>query len=359
MRFMSYIYTVRRKPKDGKVLPPEFKGKVKLDSNKNWIKKEKAPRKTYPQDWHLYNKYQTNEKLMFYKILDEVVRFLNIDEKYGHVGRPYHLMSDMIKACCVKVFCGLSSRRVISELKLFQKLGYIKHVPHYNSLVNYFNDSEMEKHLTNLYGTLTFPLRNIERVFTVDSTGLSISGKTDWATVRLEDSKQYDHKIWKKLHVIVGVATKIIAFATITKGYANDSPEFITLLDGASKNFHISEVSADSAYLSRKNVDHVCKLGGVPYIMLKSNTTGKARGSYNFMRMCKFSKENPEEFGKHYHKRSNSETTFSMFKRKFSDRLRNKKNQAQRNELLCLVVCHNISVLVEAFFELDLDLNWN
>lgn len=56
----------------------------------------------------------------------------------------------------------------------------------------------------------------------------------------------------------------------------------------------------------------------------------------------------------HYHKRSNVESSFSMMKRKFLPYVRSKDVKAQFNEMLCKVVCHNLGVLVNAIFELDL-----
>lgn len=56
----------------------------------------------------------------------------------------------------------------------------------------------------------------------------------------------------------------------------------------------------------------------------------------------------------HYHKRSNVESTFSMIKAKFGERLRSKTRRAQINEALCKVVCHNICSLIQAMHELNL-----
>jgi len=47
-------------------------------------------------------------------------------------------------------------------------------------------------------------------------------------------------------------------------------------------------------------------------------------------------------FYKHYHKRSNVESTFSMIKKKFGSSVRAKTSVAQVNEVLCKVLCHNI-----------------
>lgn len=48
---------------------------------------------------------------------------------------------------------------------------------------------------------------------------------------------------------------------------------------------------------------------------------------------------------RHFHKRSNVESTFTMIKAKFGDSLRNKTERAQINEALFKVLCHNICCL--------------
>ena len=57
---------------------------------------------------------------------------------------------------------------------------------------------------------------------------------------------------------------------------------------------------------------------------------------------------------RHYHKRSNVESTFSMIKAKFGDSLRSKTERAQINEAICKVLCHNICCLIQSMYELGL-----
>jgi hypothetical protein len=45
----------------------------------------------------------------------------------------------------------------------------------------------------------------------------------------------------------------------------------------------------------------------------------------------------------HYHKRSNVESTFSAIKRKFGDSVMSKTDAAMANEVLCKVLCHNLT----------------
>ena len=94
-------------------------------------------------------------------------------------------------------------------------------------------------------------------------------------------------------------------------------------------------------------------IGAVPYIPFKSNTTGE--GPELWRQMYHYFQFNREDFLKHYHKRSNVETAFSMIKAKFGNALRSKTDTAQTNEVLCKVLCHNLCVLVQAIYELDIE----
>ncbi len=62
-----------------------------------------------------------------------------------------------------------------------------------------------------------------------------------------------------------------------------------------------------------------------------------------------------DEFLRHYHRRSNVETTFHMIKSKFGSRIRSKTPIAQTNEVLAKVLCHNLCVLVQSAYELGIE----
>src|SRR5438128_249973 len=61
---------------------------------------------------------------------------------------------------------------------------------------------------------------------------------------------------------------------------------------------------------------------------------------------------NREDYLKHYHKRSNVESTFSMIEAKFGDSPRSKTDRAMADEALCTVLCHNICCLIQSIYEL-------
>jgi len=63
---------------------------------------------------------------------------------------------------------------------------------------------------------------------------------------------------------------------------------------------------------------------------------------------------NNEEFLQHYHKRSNIEATNHMIKSKFGDCVRSKDWVAQVNEVLCKIICHNISCVIMEMFTMNI-----
>ena len=121
-------------------------------------------------------------------------------------------------------------------------------------------------------------------------------------------------------------------------------------------HFPVKEVSADKAYLSHKNLAAVQAVGATPFVPFKSNTVEPEAGySTAWAQMYHYFMGNREKFLEHYHKRSNIETAYSMIKGKFGGAPRSKSDAGQINEVLCKVLCHNISVLVQATHALGID----
>ena len=59
-----------------------------------------------------------------------------------------------------------------------------------------------------------------------------------------------------------------------------------------------------------------------------------------------------EDYLRHYHQRSNVKTAFSMIKTKFGASVRAKTPTAQVNEVLTKILCHNITAVIRAHYEL-------
>jgi len=153
--------------------------------------------------------------------------------------------------------------------------------------------------------------------------------------------KEEDRRMWIKVHLMCGVKTNVVTAVEVSDKFAGDSPFFKGLVDTTAENFVMQEVSADKAYLSADNLQTVVDHNAMPFIPFKSNsTTGGRKHSYLWKRMFHYYSYNQSHFMASYHKRSNVETTFSMIKAKFGDRLRSKTTTAQINEALakCLLI---------------------
>jgi transposase len=157
---------------------------------------------------------------------------------------------------------------------------------------------------------------------------------------------------WLKVHIVIGVKTNIVTDVIITDEYKADSPQFKKLMLNTSKYFNIEEVSADLGYSSRKNYEVVDKLGGRAYIPFKKNATGKAKGSALWNKAFHYFQLHRDEFDRHYHKRSNVESTFGAIKKKFGECLKSKNRIAQENEMLCKIISYNITILIKSMIEM-------
>ncbi len=315
---------------------------------------------TYPyRNWPLYNQAMTREKFIVFKLISDAVNFMQIPYCYKGNGRPHLDNADMLKACVYKVFCNSSSRRSIPELQIAKALGYLNNVPAFNMMTLYMRRNYMTPYFEQLYKVLAMPMISVENNFAADSTGFSTFAKKRWFDVRLD---QVAKREYVKLHIMSGVATKIITSAIVTKGHANDAPFFEQLTKETAEKFKMRQVAADAGYLSKRNCAVAEEVGAMPFILPKSNTKmfriGHGRDAMAWRNMIRLFRSNDPYFMEQYHKRSNVESAFSMMKRKFMPFIRAKNFVGQKNELLAKVACHNASILCNAIFALNLDIDF-
>jgi transposase len=322
--------------------------KTEIDTPQGKVVKEK--RLYRPQAWREYTKAQTNEVKMFDDLLSDLVE--SIEEPAQDRGRPRVPLKEAVFCAVQKVYSQLSSRRAASLYKGAQDREQIGKAPNYN-VINYaLNRADLTPILHELITLSALPLKAVESDFAIDSSGYRTDSFTQYCNEKY--SLERHHK-WIKAHICTGVKTNCITAAEITDENGGDSPQFAPLVaTTAQGGFNVQEVSADKAYSSRDNYAAVDKVGGRAFIPFKTNATGKSKGSLLWHKMFLYFQLNQDEFYEHYHKRSNVETTNSMVKAKFGDRIRSKNSVAQENELLCKFIAHNIVVLIHESFELGI-----
>lgn len=340
---------VMRRKKCKHIWAVEFYLKQQIDEEGK-VTQTKGVKITYAQKWKAYDKSQTNEKLIFMRLLKDLTGF--VEQPDYKFGRPKLPISELTFNAVMKVYSTFSLRRFMSDSKIAREMKLIDNVPCYASVGHFLQREDMTEILTGLITLSSLPLKEVETDFSVDASGFSTSRFARWFDKKWGKEKKY--RIWLKANVISGVKTNIITGVKITEGEVHDSPSLPYLVEQTAKNFRVGEVSGDKAYSSRKNLQLIEDVGAVPFIPFKKNVRGKRVGSGIWKKMYHYFMYRHEEFLEHYHKRSNAETVFHMIKTKFRDNLRSKTKTAQINELLCKILCHNICVVIQEMNELGI-----
>jgi transposase len=321
---------------------------IRRESGETLPDTPKPVSRTYRQAWPAYNTSQCMEKAKFKMLLYELCQ--GIEAPVQTCGRRRLPLSDMIFCAAFKVYSTISGRRLMSDLREANESGYISRVPHYNSIFNYLEASDLMPYLLAMITRSSLPLKAVETRFAVDSSGLSTGRFMRWISVR---HKEHEKHGWLKVHLMCGVKTNIVTSVEITSGFAGDSPYFVPLVRATAQNFNITEVSVDKAYSSWENLRVVEKQNAVHYIPFKETATDKHKNSPPIWKqMYHLYCFHQEEFMEHYHRRSNVESTFSMIKARFGERLWSRTRAAQVNEALLKVLCHNICCVVQSMYEL-------
>lgn len=261
-------------------------------------------RLTYAQSWNAYNEAQKAEVKLFDKLLTDLVE--TVLEPEQTIGRLRLPLKESLFCAIQKVYSQLSSRHAYSLFQNATEKGQIKHAPHFNAPSKLFNNPEIAPILHKLVLLSALPVAGLETDFAIDSIGFRT---TTFSVYNGEKHGQTKEHKWLKAHMCVGTKTNIVAAVIVTDGNSNDSPQFNPLIQQTSELFTIKEVAADLAYSSRDNLDLVNIIGATPYIPFKKNATGNTRGSTMWSIMYHYFQLNRDEFLKHYHKRSNIEST--------------------------------------------------
>jgi len=311
----------------------------------------KFPRKTYKQDWPAYEAAQTNEKAEFLQLLSDLCNMIQGPERKRGRGRPSASLADQVFAACYKVYSGFSGRRFTTDLRDAADKGHVSEAISYSGIARFLEDKESYQLLQSLVTQTALPLKGLETKFAADSSGFSACKFDRWYDAKY--GRMHAEHSWVKVHIMTGVKTNVVTAVEISHKNANDSPMFPPLAKATAVGFKIEEASADKAYASYENYDALEAIGATPYIAFKIQATEGKGGLWAKMyhTFCL----QKEEFLRHYHQRSNVESTFSMVKRKFGDSVRSKTDIAMKNEVLAKLICHNICCVIQSAYEFGIE----
>lgn len=308
-----------------------------------------SSRPTYPQQWPAYVRAQMTEKRRFLPLLAELCRGVP-DPPRAKTGRKPVPLADQLVACAFKVYSGFSARRFNCDLEDAHVAGHLSRPIHPHKISAFMEDPELAPVLRQLVIDSAKPLAAVEVDFAADSTGFAGNRFVRWFDHKHGKVKQWHD--WVKVQIACGVKTNVVTAVEVCETDGHDAPYMPGLVATTAETFTVQEFSADKGYSSVDCHDAVAAAGGTPFIAFKSVATGWSGGLFG--KMFHFFQYRRDEFLKHYHKRSNVESTFSAVKRLFGDSLRSKTKPAMVNEVLCKLLCFNLTVLIHEQEELGI-----
>ena len=294
-------------------------------------------KKRWPRDEILYNKIQEDEFLSFF----DFVKFISLKVCKGR------MRNNLICLLIWHKFPNLSSRRAKSFLTFLKKFKIINiKIPCFKTLCNYRAEPIIGNFLDELIEESSKPLKEIEHDFATDATGIKTKLFSSWYSLRCKkEIKKRDHLT---IHITTGVKSNIVSALNVEIKSGNDNKIFREHVDKTIENFKVYEFSGDGKYWCKENCRKVFDVGAKSYFKVWKNWSGKSRGCMPWKLMNLEFENNPELYGKHYHKRSNVESTNMSKKMIHGDKVYSKLDSARINEETLRWINHNINVLNRA-----------
>jgi len=324
----------------------------KLDQLIKDLKEDKfkyTSKKDEEIDWGRYDKVQINEindmLLMIKEAVDVAYQRLNIEAKIDKgSGRPSNNPADLAKALLMQQYFGVSNRIAVGLVILFKEKMRVSDTFSYKTIERAYENSLVTLILKEVFRMTQEPVKDKEKVFAPDGTGLPRSMKLNWEN---DKGQEYSYKGYEKMITMIGCKYKIFSAVEITDHpHDHESPYFQSLLHQTREGYdQISSVPADSAYLSRDNCTMITGLDAIPRIYPKEGITLNKKGSSGWTEMLLDFIKDPQEWLREYHTRSIAETGFSTFKRDFPKPLRKRIKNRRKQEAFTRACDYNIKRL--------------
>ena len=275
-----------------------------------------------------------SRKLELYKIVKIGLRAMKrakLPLYWSKYSRKDYTIRQHIMLIVLAQYAGSIERmlQIVREMRKIKRAMRLRKIPHKSTI------SRELRRIPELW--IRIVLREIVKIigipskFAVDSTGIQISYRSYYYTVRIGEVEKIREGL--KLHAAVDIERKLITNAIVTKWHTNDSPYLIPLLEKEC----IEEVYADKGYDSLRNIRFVLNKGGTSYIAIRN----KARRG---LRRRLLEKSKSSEWKKKYSHRNVIESVFHSFKRVVGDYIFSHSSYIASKLLLFKVLAYDLYV---------------
>lgn len=309
-----------------------------------------APKGEKKINWAAYNTAKINEIHFFITFIREAVDMAEVrDMETTGRGRPLKDAYTLAKVILLQIYFQVPERQASDLAMLFKEKLHLSSIPSARSIGRAYGRQDVQGILGRVFEMTHKPIAKEETSFSADGSGLPLSIKQNYANDRDDNDK---HAGYDKMAIMISNNFHIATAFVHAKGTANDSPLFEPLIKATSLEFHsIRNVQLDAGFLSRHNCTLTAEVNAIPYIYPKDGITLNSVGSIAWRKMLESLIENPQEWLRAYHERSECECYFSAHKRRFAKPLLKRIKILRGVEAFCRIICLNICMLITAYFE--------
>lgn len=211
-------------------------------------------------------------------------------------------------------------------------------LPHYTTLIH-FARRLPSRVLDSLVLAFKKLIPEPKRV-AIDATGISLDNASPHYCKRI--GKSFKKRPFMKTSFVVDIDTYIILLCKMRKKSRHDTIDAMPLIDKLAKHYHPDILYADRGYDFEKLFKKCFEtLKAYPLILQKNLKVPKHR------RKGRYRKETIEifDYGE-YLQRNKIETLNSMFKKRFSSKVKSKSDKLQKFEIMTRIIAYNIDRLI-------------
>lgn len=286
------------------------------------------------KDWKEYNNALKKRASLDFWLSKEVIEGWTKVERKGKRGHPflYSEIAIMFLATISQLF----------HLPLRQREGFVRSlfslsflplpVPSFSTLCR-----RRKGLMLKVFRVARERMREGGMVLIVDSSGVKVMGKGEWAKRREREGREgMERKGWIKVHICVDFETGRIWEFCLTDERVHDSKVFKGMMEGIEgRGGKVREVIMDGAYDRGEVWEEIERMGakGVIKVRRDGKEGGVLKGRDEAIRemrekgFCEWAKE------KGYGRRDKVEATFSRMKGIFGDKVRARSWEGRESEI--------------------------
>lgn len=289
-------------------------------------------------NWAEYNQFLRNRGNINFMIASNMLEYWYDDHGENRKrGRPRRY-SDVAILRCLEIRClfGLKLRQTQGFIDwLFEMAGLPINCPDYTTL----SKRMKSLNLRSLYKTQAREFSCIA----MDSTGVQTYTGNEW--LENKHGKQYNRRIWKKLHILVSDTGMILADST-TEHTVDDRSQIEQLIAG----IKAEEFLGDRGY-DGESIYQLLRKKGIKPVIRPPNSQATAKSSQDQTERD-IAVEYQQQKGYHawrvknnYGRRERAENTFFRFKSSFGSKFLSRDDKNMTNEMS--IKCHLLNKMFE------------